>query len=334
MSNHPSKGSYLLTEDLGEKVTGFRHVGLKTPGASDTFFDDIQQRLAEALERALGENHPVIRLKMRDIADGIIGEISRIYGEDVFIVSTCPEIAYPARGATIEVNRLVDNYGKALGLGSRPGHVPLSQQFKRIAYESKRSGAKNLVIAEDGMFMGETMMHVVSELIKAGVQAPSVVVGFTFSDDSIKSLLDIGVQVDVVQDFRPILDWVPDHDFMPFIPGCGKVLGVEVRNLSPFYDHQHATFCVPYIAPFGPVTRWASIPEEKVNSFSAECIGLTLQVFTELERLNRKDIAIGDILQSRQRVGIPISLDEMGRAPDAHFPSKDTRVVTFLSECL
>ena len=271
---------------------------------------------------------------MRDVADGIIGEISRLHGEDAFIVSTCPEIAYPARGATIEVNRLVDSYGNALGLGPRPGHGPLSQQFKRIVHESKQSGSKGIVVAEDGMFMGKTMMYVVSELIKAGAEAPSVVAGFTFSDEPIKALSDIGVQVDVVQDFRPILDWVPDRDFMPFIPGCGKVLGVKVKNLTPFYDHQHATFCVPYIAPFGPVSGWASIAEEAVNSFSTECLNLTLQVFGELEKLNGRKINIGDILQSRQRVGIPISLDKVGVDQVGQFPSKDTRVITFLSECL
>jgi hypothetical protein len=127
---------------------------------------------------------------------------------------------------------------------------------------------------------------------------------------------------------------VPDHDFLPFVPGCGKVLGVEMRSLYPFYDHQHATFCVPYIAPFGPVVEWASIPEDKVNAFSTECIGLTLRVFEELERINKKAITIGDILRSRQRVGIPISLDAEGVVNTGHFPNKDARVTTFLSECL
>ena len=91
--SHEHTGSYLLTEDLGEKVTGFRHVGLITPSASDPFFDEIQQELAAALQRAVGKEHPVVRLKMRDVADGIIGEIARVYGDDAFIVTTCPEIA-------------------------------------------------------------------------------------------------------------------------------------------------------------------------------------------------------------------------------------------------
>jgi hypothetical protein len=333
MSHHPTIGSYLLTEDLGEKVTGFRHVGLETPSATDPFFDDIQQQLASALSSALGEEHPVIRLKMRDVADGIIGEIARVHGDDVFIVSTCPEIAYPAKGATVEVNRLVDTYGNALGLGPRPGHVAISQQFRKIVAESRASGTKGIVVAEDGMFMGETMMYVVSELIKAGGNVLGVVVGFTFGDDSIAALNALDVQVNVVQDFRPILDWVPDHDFMPFIPGCGKVLGVNVRSLGPFYDHQHATFCVPYIAPFGPVNAWASIPEEKVNAFSTECINLTIQVFETLEKMNRRAITIGTILQSRQRVGIPISLDKDGETHGG-FPTKDARVITFLGESL
>lgn len=315
-------------------MAGFRHVKLEAPSPTDPFFDDIQQQLAAALQRAVGEEHPVIRLKMRDVADGIIGKIAHVYGDDAFIVSTCPEISYPAKGATVEVNRLVDNFGSPLGLGPRPGHVSLEVQFRRIVGEWRQSGTKGIVVAEDGMFMGETMMHVVSELIKAGGVVLGVVVGFTFSDDSIETLNELGVQVDVVQDLRPILDWVPDHDFLPFIPGCGKVLGVNVRALFPFYDHQHATFCVPYIAPFGPVSSWASIDADKVNAFSTECILLAIKVFEKLEEMNNRTITIGDIMQSRQRVGIPITLDKKGEYRPGTFPSKDSRVITFLSECL
>ena len=331
---HTTGGKYLLTEDLGEKVSAFRQVGLVTPSPSDELFESLQDRLAAALQTAIGASNAVVRVKMRDLSDEIISAIAHTWGNDVLVVSTCPEIGQPTKGTTIEVNRLVDKLGNALGLGPRPGYGPLKEQFYAVVHEA-RSNDQRIVIAEDGVFKGETMRYVVNGIQDVGGDVAGVMTGFTFSRASVDEIADHGVKVDVIHDFGAILDWVPDHDFLPFTPGSGKVLGTAIGDrLYPFYDHLHSTFSMSYIAPFAPVEQWASIPPANINSFSTTCIGLAIELFTELERINKRKIVVGDIVESRQRVSIPVSLDHEDTYNGPGLPGRDSRVITFLSECL
>ncbi len=330
----PTKGSYLLTEDLGEKMENLRHLGLKTPDPHGEYFEGIQSDLAANLQSAIGDDYRVVRLKMQDIADEVLGKISELYGDDVFVVSTCPEIAHPSYGASVEINRLVDSYGTPIGLGPRPGHPDLRTQFdsiKRLAHTKGKD--VRVVVAEDGVFKGETMKSVVVGLQNAGLEVAGVVAGFSYDQASLPDLEEeLGVKIDVVQEFGPVLDWVPDHDFLPFTPGCGKVLGVKFGlRISPYYSKELATFCMPYISPHSPVSDWASIPEENVKSFSKSCRLLALGVYQELEKLNGGTIEIERILHSKQRVSIPIPLDVEGKEFSYRFPEKKSRVTAVLS---
>lgn len=335
MSAQPS-ASYLLTEDLGEKVIKIRHLGLKTPEPDSQFIETIQDELANVLQGAIGTENPVVRLKMRDIADEVLGEIHELYGDKVLVVSTCPEIAQPVLGISVEVNRLVDSYGNSLGLGPRPGHIDLHSQFASIAARS-RSGGKStpVVLADDGIFEGETMKYVVRGLQEAGVNVVGIVAGFSYSNAPVEEIEEtLGVPVHVIRELGPILDWVPDHDFLPFVPGCGKVLGVKFgKRLSPFYSREQATFCMPYISPHSPVSKWATIPQEKVEDFSRRCRALARDLFGEIERLNpnKVPLTIGDIIHSKQRVSIPIPLDIKGQEQSYRFPETKSRITAVLS---
>ena len=125
-----------------------------------------------------------------------------------------------------------------------------------------------------------------------------------------------------------LMDWVPDHDFFPFVPGCGKVLGVEVGGeLYPFYDHNHASFAMPYLVPFAPMQEWATIPDRRTNSLSGQCLKLTIRLFEELGKLNDRPIRISDIVHARQRVSLPIQCGHKGP-----LPTTGSTVVSYLSE--
>ncbi len=335
MSAQPS-GSYLLTEDLGEKVIKIRHLGLKTPEPDSQFIETIQDELANVLQGAIGADTPVMRLKMRDVADEVLGEIYELYGDNVLVVSTCPEIQQSVHGISIQINRLVDIYGNSLGLGPRPGHKDLHAQFVNIAALSKSRGQNTpVVLAEDGIFKGETMKYVVRGLQEVGVNIAGIVAGFNYSKAPVKEIEEtLGVPVHVARELGPILDWVPDHDFLPFVPGCGKVLGVKLgKRLSPFYSSHQATFCMPYISPHSPVSEWATIPQDKVEDFSRRCRALACDLFGEIERLNPDmvPLTISDIIHSKQRVSIPIPLEIEGQEESYRFPETNSRITAVLS---
>lgn len=337
MTNHDYTrargGSYIITEDLGEKVEAFRHLGLKTPDPDSQFFEDIQTELAHNLQASIGEENPVVRIKMRDLSDGVISLVDKVWGNDVFVVSTCPEIAHPSKGIAIELNRIISMHGETLGIGPRPGRPPLAHQVSALR---STVGDNPVVIAEDGIFTSSTLKRVVEALRRQKINVVGAAVGFSFVHITGNHELESEhLKVHEVQRHDSILDWVPDHDFLPFVPGCGKVLGVKMGgDVYPFYNEEHATFSMPYVRPFGPTSEWASLPQETENKFSGACLRLAIELFTELGRLNGKELAIRDIVHARQRVSIPVSVDT-GDPDRVHsLPRTDTKIVNFLAESL
>ena len=327
---------YLLTEDLGEKVAVLRHLGLETPNPDSQYIEDLQSELAHALQCAIGPDSLVVRRKMRDVATEVLDKIHAIYGEDVGVVSTCPEIAVHPGVVSVEINRLVDRYGDPIGLGPRPGYNDLESQFKDIAAKSKDGEKRTpIVIAEDGVFKGETMTYVVEGLREAGAEVIGIVAGFCYKYAYVDALeKDLGVEVDVANELDPILDWVPDHDFLPFTPGCGKVLGVKVgQHALPQYGEEQVTFCMPYISPYSPVEEWATIPQGQVDVFSNHCRALSYDLFGQMEKLNpdRTPLRVCDVMHSKQQVSIPISLETKGLEIGTDLPDAQTQIKTALT---
>ncbi len=318
----PKGGTYLLTEDFIDKIETFRHCDIKTMGFNSSVYPELQDRLAAALQDALPSDARLLRVKMHKLAGRVIGFIDAKWAEeDVLVVSTCPEFRYPSRGSSIQVNRIVDAYGESLGIGPRPGRPSLDRQLEKIEQDAR---GRPIVLAEDGVFSGGTLDFIFKALDDAGLKIAGVVTGFNFAHGSNEVFEDRGIDLDVIHEgIDNLIDWVPDHDFLPFIPGCGKVLGARVGGLvQPFYDHNGASFSLPYVAPFGNVHKWAGIPEENVETFSRECMLIARDLYVALDGLNqahREPLTVRDVVHaSAQRISIPIKLlanpveDEVG----------------------
>ena len=343
----PSGGTYLLTEDLPDKIERFRHLGINTPGYHSPFYGELQDRLADALQSALPSDQVVYRVKMHKLATQIASFIDsgehEWAGEDVLVVSTCPELAYPERGLSIQANRLVDFNGEYFSLvengeeqrlpvGPRPGQPPIRQQIANVVASAH---GRRIVIAEDGIFSGDTLMTLIAALRESGASVAGIVTGFRFQIGSNVAIDETGVPVHVVHpEIDNLVEWVPDHDFLPFTPGCGKVLGCVIgQNVFPFTDHTGATFSVPYIEPFGRVAGWASIPEDNVEKFSRQCLAIARDLYAELDQLNPTLalLKISDVmLAPYQRVSIPVSVTSRSK----ELPSSHVGIVEFLDKYL
>jgi hypothetical protein len=158
-----------------------------------------------------------------------------------------------------------------------------------------------------------------------------VVTGFNCATNDTHWFETNGYDLITARTYNKIHDWVPDHDFVPFIPGNGKVLGVPFGNnqFFPFYDHRRASYAVPYIKPFGPTHKWANIPEENVGQLSVRCLNVAIQLFKELENKNPdREIRIGDLLKTRQRTSVPMMLES------TNFPLLSAKVSSYLKDCL
>lgn len=320
--------TYLLTCDLAEKIGYLSYNDIRVPGTNATLFQDLQVDLSKKLQEALPTNVTVQTIEMGQLAQDVLSEAHTVCRDENLIVSTCPEIAYSARGMTLQVNRLVDFDGNSIGLGPRPGNLFMREQIATIR---SRVHEEPVVIVEDGMFHGETMEYIIGKLNKYGVKVSAVVVGFTFPESQpvIDRLSDQGVKFISIEEFSNLLDWVPDHDFFPFVPSNGKVVGLSVKGENlPFYTHDQASYSIPYLYGFCPMKEWTSLEEEPAKRFTTFCIHAGIHLFEELESMNGRRIMIADLIHAKQRVSIPVAVSQTG------LPGPNTRVIEYLSECL
>lgn len=314
MSGDPAhaggRREFLVTLDIGEKVASFQNVGIKTPPADDPFFRRIQCDAVDALQEALGNDIPVRTVSMSDLAGEVLSHAYRARKtEGGLIVSTCREFAEPMKGVTLDINRMVDQSGKSLGIGPRPGADSIDEQLRVIKLHAQD---RPVVIVEDGIFSGGTVQFIVDRCRQAGIEVSQVVVGFRFpgSQERIDTLMGMGVEVTWLEEFGDLVDWVPDHDFLPMVPNCGRILGVlPFGDPVPYYSPTRAAYSIPYLHPFSPVEDWASIPTATKRDLAKVCLSLSQQIYTKLDLMNDHKVRIEEVLAAPQPVTIPFRLD-------------------------
>lgn len=327
-SNHRS-GAYLLTTDLPlQVVEGLGSLGLKTPAADDPFFHEMLEGLKGDISKVL----PGARVKvldMRELAKNVSGAVhrQRPFLKDAAIVSTCPAISTVVHGHTLEVNRVVGFDGAILGRGPRPGHSSVHEQL--VGLRSMIDG-QPVILVEDGSFTGETLRYLVDEFRGTRIELAAIVLGFAFpkAREAVSSFFagDLIVTEEVDGD---LIDWMPDHDFFPFVPNCGRVVGVRMGtdgDVFPFYSYGGLSYSIPYLHPFCDMEQWASIPRARAPRFSLSCLHRSIQLFELLNKLNGQRFLISDLVSQRLNVSVPVSVGQR------QLPSGDMDVLSFLHE--
>jgi hypothetical protein len=313
-----SHQTYLVTLDAGDKISSYKTVGVNAPSPGDEFYTQIQDDLIEAIREAMGSNVDVETVRMSELSKDVLGlAYNKCKMADSVIVSTCREFAEPMKGITLDINRLVDIDGNTIGIGPRPGCDSIADQIEKIKYNAD---GKSVVLVEDGIFSGGTVQYVVNSLKAVGVEVSHVIVGFVFpsSEANIEKLRSDGIEVSWLREFGELLDWVPDHDFLPLVPNCGKVIGVSpFRMPTPYYSSEGLAYSVPYVFPFAPVASWASVPEVSKRVLARKCIALSQQIYTKINIINDRKIRLKEVAAAPQPVTIPIRLGESNMGPAA-----------------
>lgn len=299
--------TYLLTCDLGKKVETFRHLGIKTPDPNGSFFSELQDELKTALQKSLPSNVVVKEIDITTLADDILGEAYTHKGiqDGSLIVSSCAELADPMKGMTLEINRLVNFDGVSIGLGPRPGYPPINDQLARI---SKVASGRPIILIEDGMWSGTTMRFIIEQFKISKLNIQTIIVGFMFPEatEIVEWIESEGIKVVSIREFDNLYDWVPDHDFFPFVPNCGRVVGVDTPiGPQPYYDHNGTTYSVPYFRPFSPMDKWASIPPENMSKLSLTCFALCSKLLFKLAQMNEYDILVREITKGANKASMP-----------------------------
>lgn len=320
------QGCYILTHNLGRRIEAFRGIGLNTLNYDDCFYKSFRA----GLERHIRTIYPSAEIKsflLHDLEERIWKEAVRLQEsiKGSVIVSTACDVHIPHRGHVLEINRLYNLQGNKIGFGPRPGNPSIDKQ---IQFLSSIVGSNSVILAEEGTDSGSTIIHILESFKSRCVSVSAIILSFSSKEgiDKVRAVFDGPIIVlDGVYQF--IIDWIPDHDFVPFTPNCGRVIGTDVGTEKyPVYTPDGFPLAFPYIRPFGNLREWGSIPSNYENEFSLYCMQQALNLFTQLEDMNGgTHLKIRDLMGTYPKVCIPICL---GGTP---FPSLDTRMVNYLN---
>ncbi len=320
------RGTYVVTYDVDSRLQAFRSGALEVPYQHDHMFGSFHRLLFEKMKTALPDVN-IHTIGMSRVRLKIWKEVeSRIQDMHTQVVlSTCQEIADSnpkSEGLVLNINRLFNTEGEMIGHGPRPGFGSLDSQFADLA--TKIAG-RSVVLIEDGAFTGGTLRFVLNQLSGLGLKVTAVVIGFccTRAHAVLKEVFD--GELVIVDPLENLVDWIPDHDLIPFIPNCGRVLGeLSASGYMPVQMANGMSCAYPYILPFGNMEKWATMPAEGARDLSRFCLDTSIEIFG---RVGNGKITVGELLKACPRVSVPIAIGAHGI-----LPSLETEVVNFLQE--
>ncbi len=316
---------YIVTTTLKKCLRSFKRIGLKIP--EEDFIEKIEAELIDLIKSNLdGDNVGVTVLNFGDMCDDLVAHAhsaKQKHPESV-IVSTSPLIAYEADGDCAYLNRLVNFEGEIIGIGPRPGHCSLSRQLQSVRQ-------KPIIIIEDGAFTGKTLQFILNNLPEKNIITIVLGVLFPEAEALLKKIYSGDLFYQIGGSRESLLDWVPTHDFLPFVPNCGRVVGAKMgQSHFPLYLYDRASMSMPYIFLYGKPKEWASLRGSKKDlvAFSVSCIRLSRRIYREIESVNNKELLIRDVIHSSPATSIAVASDQNDFSDDSE------RIIDILTEDL
>ena len=158
-------------------------------------------------------------------------------------------------------------------------------QIHRLAFLFKRMGVKEIILLDDEVFSGSVLNTIIDEFKACNIN----VVGIRSCISSYESYicfnktLSLGLKCGYLMS-KEVIDQICERDFYFGIAGSG--ISVMKNN---------EVLKSPYFKPFGnPVAR-SSIPKIEEQRFSLTCLKRSLELWQEIERLNKREILISDL---------------------------------------
>ena len=288
---------YILTLTLYEHLSSFKRVGLKIP--SREFVEKIEDGVTQRIKKSFEGSRSVVEvIHFTDFCDEIVSAARVIKAQmpDAVVITTTPMISSDSNGICIGLSRLIDINGELISIGSRAGFPSISTQIKNISADVS---GKRVIILDDGSFTGSTLCFMIDQLSKQRAEVSAVIVGILFPEA--RERLQETFKGELVHryHFEKPYDWMPSHDFFPFIPNSGRVIGTKIGDtLIPFRHSDRSTMSKPYILPYGKLEKWAGLQmsQDELIWLSQFCITGSTEIFQEMEKINGRTIKVGDLI--------------------------------------
>jgi hypothetical protein len=324
-SAKPFRGDYyIVTHDVASRLQVFRKAALKVPSQNDPIFRDFHRGLHARTQSALG-NVSVHTVHITTVARGMWKAIQGAIIGNPVIVTTCPEVAQPLKGDRhiLHVNRLFNKSGKMMGYGPRPGCPSLREQLDLLA---KKANGRPAVLMEEGAFTGGSIRFLLNEIEMRGIKVPTTIIGFCSSATRDRIGKNYNGRLIVINEIGELVDWITDHDLVPFTPGCGRVLGKQTAiGFEPVRAPEGFTFAYPYVLPFGRAEEWATLPAEGALEISKFCLEAGADFYRRILKQDGAKVTIGDLMRASPTVSMPITVGE-----SAQIPSFEAKAADFL----
>jgi hypothetical protein len=275
-------------------------------------FEQLRQSLLERVVRALG-NVTICPIDKNELRINIWEQVhGRIAGNNRHaVLVTCSEMSDLNSGdekLNLSINRLFDTDGKMLGYGPRPGFDYLDRQFDELA---RKISYRPVILAKEGVFKGNTCLYILKELENRGVEIATVILGFC--DNGARTVIQPAFQGElvIVHAFENLVEWIADRDLIPFMPGCGRVVGEpKAHSFAPIQTVEGHSCAFPYILPFGMIEKWTSLPTDNARELSAFFLEMAISLFDRIGRDTGREIMVGELLGRYPRVSMPVNVGD------------------------
>lgn len=330
-STETRRRTYVVTYGMAHRLQSFRSGAFKVPQIEDLLFKDFERSLAVRVQQAL-PGVTIHAIHMHELERKIWEHAARyVRQNDPVFLSTCSELASASQtgitveGYTLHFNRLFNTDGEIIGYGPRHGFDSLSAQFKDLAL---KIGTRSIILLEDGAFSGKTLCFILEKLKAQGLKVSKVIIGFCCTRAQAVLTRSFDGDLIIVDQIEDLIDWVPDHDLMPFTPNCGRVLGKETdEGFCAIQTEDGHTCAYPYILPFGKMGDWSSLPVDCMHGLSCFCLDSGIAIFSEIGEYVGHKVTVRDLRRSYPMFSLPITVGNHHQ-----IPSSDTEIVGFLKQ--
>lgn len=264
-----------------------------------TAVKEVESTIFHFIKDVVHPNQPVEWISLETVQRTLaqaVEELQETCG-DLPVISLSP-FYFPRANAHIHCNRVVSPSGIAIGVGNRPHTESLSTQVTNVV---KSFPGKGFLVVDDTLFQGNTL----ASLVARGLPVKGVAAAFT-TEPGRQKMKELGIVVAVTTSHKEkVWEMMPLHDFLPPLPFCGKVVGLDPTRPVPTTTNG-ISLSIPYLAPWiSPqnLNSWATIPEEHAVPFSIICLKESVKLFGVLRALGIRKIT--DFREARHVSSIP-----------------------------
>jgi len=159
---------------------------------------------------------------------------------------------------------------------------------KQIAFLSSifnELGVKEIILADDVVFTGSVLKTIISEFKKYNINVIGIRTCISASESylNFNRTLPLGLKCGYLMSDQ-VIDQICERDFYFGIAGSGISI---IKN--------NEVFKAPYFKPYGDPVNRSSIPIIEEQRFSLTCLRRSLELWQEIERLNKRKILIKEL---------------------------------------